>query len=59
MITPQNNSRPQAFSGFLEDKVLSRFDLSQEDFKTAWDYNMEAASHIHEIMAKALKGGVA
>jgi exosome complex component RRP41 len=32
-------------------------DLSQEDFKIAWDYNMEAASHIHEIMARALKGG--
>ena len=49
MITPQNNSRPQAFSGFLEDKVLSGFDLSQEDFsfpsekvwiiqKWGWDY---------------------
>ena len=34
-------------------------DLSQEEFKTAWDYNMEAASKIHEVMANALKGGVA
>lgn len=32
-------------------------DLSQEEFKTAWDYNMEAASKIHEEMARALKGG--
>ena len=31
-------------------------DLSQEEFKTAWDYNMEAASKIHEEMARALKG---
>ena len=23
-------------------------DLSQEEFKTAWDYNMEAAAKIHE-----------
>ena len=29
-------------------------DLSQEEFKTAWDYNMEAASKIHEEMARAL-----
>ena len=32
-------------------------DLSQEEFKTAWDYNMEAAAKIHEEMARALKGG--
>ena len=31
-------------------------DLSQEEFNTAWDYNMEAASKIHEEMARALKG---
>ena len=31
-------------------------DLSQEEFKTAWDYNMEAAAKIHEEMARALKG---
>ena len=34
-------------------------DLSQEEFKTAWDYNMEAAAKIHDEMARALKGGVA
>ena len=34
-------------------------DLSQEEFKTAWDYNMEAATKIHEEMARALKGGEA
>ena len=34
-------------------------DLSQEEFKTAWDYNMEAAAKIHEEMARALKGGEA
>ena len=28
---------------------------SQEEFKTAWDYNMEATSKIHEEMARALK----
>ena len=32
-------------------------DLSQEEFKTAWDYNREAASKIHEERARALKGG--
>lgn len=34
-------------------------DLSQEEFKTAWDYNMEAAAKIHDEMARALKGGEA
>ena len=34
-------------------------DLSQEEFKTAWDYNIEAAAKIHEEMARALKGGEA
>ncbi|MEC8624552.1 MAG: lipoyl(octanoyl) transferase LipB [Bdellovibrionota bacterium] len=49
MITPQNNSRPEAFSGFFKEKVLGGFDLSQEDFsfpsekvwiiqKWGWDY---------------------
>ncbi len=32
-------------------------DLSQEEFKQAWDYNMNAASKVHEIMKKALTGG--
>ena len=32
-------------------------DLSQEEFKQAWDYNMNAASRVHEIMKKALIGG--
>tara|TARA_B100002051_G_C16685675_1_gene612465 strand:- start:968 stop:1513 length:546 start_codon:yes stop_codon:yes gene_type:complete len=31
--------------------------LSQEEFKQAWDYNMDAASRVHEIMKKALIGG--
>ena len=31
-------------------------DLSQEEFKQAWDYNMNAASRVHEIMKKALVG---
>ena len=31
-------------------------DLSQEEFKQAWDYNMNAASRVHEIMKKALIG---
>ena len=34
-------------------------DLSQEEFKTAWDYNMEAAAKIHDEIARALKGGEA
>ena len=32
-------------------------DLSQEEFKQAWDYNMEAAKEIHQIMVDALSGG--
>tara|TARA_B100000579_G_scaffold119777_1_gene96386 strand:- start:235 stop:948 length:714 start_codon:yes stop_codon:yes gene_type:complete len=32
-------------------------DLSQDEFKEAWDYNMEAASSIHEKMVEALKEG--
>ena len=32
-------------------------DLSQEEFKQAWDYNMEAAQVVHEMMVDALKGG--
>ena len=33
--------------------------LSPEEFKTAWDYNIQAASEIHKIMVEALrKGGV-
>ena len=31
--------------------------LSQEEFKQAWDYNMDAASRVHEIMKRALIGG--
>jgi len=31
--------------------------LSQEEFKQAWDYNMNAASEVHSIMKKALTGG--
>ncbi len=34
-------------------------DLSPEEFQTAWDYNVQAASEIHKIMVEALrKGGV-
>jgi exosome complex component RRP41 len=29
-------------------------DLSPDEFKQAWDYNMDAASGIHEIMVAAL-----
>lgn len=32
-------------------------DLSQDEFKEAWDYNMKAASSIHEKMVEALKEG--
>ena len=32
-------------------------DLSQDEFKAAWDYNMEAASSRHEKMVEALKEG--
>ena len=32
-------------------------DLSQDEFFQAWDYNMEAAQVVHEIMVEALKGG--
>ena len=32
-------------------------DLSQDEFKEAWDYNMEAASSIHEKMVEALREG--
>ena len=32
-------------------------DLSQDEFKEAWDHNMEAASSIHEKMVEALKEG--
>jgi exosome complex component RRP41 len=34
-------------------------DLSPEEFQTAWDYNIQAATEIHKIMVEALrKGGV-
>ena len=32
-------------------------DLSQEEFKQAWQYNMDAAQAVHGIMVEALKGG--
>jgi hypothetical protein len=32
-------------------------DLSQEEFKQAWDYNMDAAQVVHKLMVEALKGG--
>ena len=32
-------------------------DLSPAEFKQAWDYNMEAALVVHQIMVDALKGG--
>ena len=32
-------------------------DLSQEEFKQAWQYNMDAAQEIHKLMVEALKGG--
>jgi len=32
-------------------------DLSQEEFQTAWDYNVAAAYEVHKIMIKALKNG--
>ncbi|MFQ3360345.1 MAG: exosome complex exonuclease Rrp41 [Candidatus Poseidoniales archaeon] len=32
-------------------------DLSQEEFQTAWDYNVAAAYEVHKIMIEALKNG--
>jgi hypothetical protein len=32
-------------------------DLSQEEFKEAWTYNMDAAQVVHKMMVEALKGG--
>ena len=32
-------------------------DLSPAEFQEAWDYNMEAATVVHQIMVDALKGG--
>ena len=32
-------------------------DLSQEEFKQAWQYNMDAAQVVHGLMVEALKGG--
>ena len=32
-------------------------DLSPEEFKQAWDYNVEAALQVHKLMVEALKGG--
>ena len=32
-------------------------DLSPAEFQEAWDYNMEAALVVHQIMVEALKGG--
>jgi exosome complex component RRP41 len=32
-------------------------DLSPAEFQEAWDYNMEAAMLVHQIMVDALKGG--
>ena len=32
-------------------------DLSQAEFQEAWNYNMEAAMVVHQIMVDALKGG--
>ena len=34
-------------------------DLSPAEFQEAWDYNMEAALVVHQIMVEALKGGAA
>jgi ribonuclease PH len=34
-------------------------DLSQEEFKQAWQYNMDAAQSIHRLMVDSLKGGEA
>ena len=31
-------------------------DLSQEEFKQAWQYNMDAAQVVHGLMVEALKG---
>ena len=33
-------------------------DLSPEEFQTAWDYNIQAASEIHKIMVESLRKGV-
>ena len=32
-------------------------DLSQDEFKQAWRYNMDAAQEIHKLMVEALNGG--
>ena len=32
-------------------------DLSQDEFKQAWKYNMDAAQEIHKLMVEALNGG--
>ena len=32
-------------------------DLSQDEFKQAWKYNMDAAKEIHKLMVEALKEG--
>ena len=32
-------------------------DLSQDEFKQAWKYNMDAAQEIHKLMVEALKEG--
>ena len=32
-------------------------DLSPEEFQTAWDYNIQAATEIHKIMVEALRKG--
>ena len=32
-------------------------DLSPDEFKQAWDYNVDAAMQVHKLMVEALKGG--
>ena len=42
-----------------EDTFVGGKHLSPEEFQTAWDYNVQAASEIHKIMVESLrKGGV-
>ena len=32
-------------------------DLSPDEFKQAWDYNVDLAMQVHKLMVEALKGG--
>ena len=32
-------------------------DLSPDEFKQAWDYNVDAAMEVHKLMVDALKRG--